>query len=81
MLDPMRLFPSEPAHARWRRSLYETVRDLPIISPHGHTDPRWFAEDEAFPESGGALHSAGSLHLPHALLAGRLAGVARDSAG
>jgi glucuronate isomerase len=24
------------------------VRDLPIISPHGHTDPRWFAENEAF---------------------------------
>jgi glucuronate isomerase len=29
--------------------LYETVRDLPIISPHGHTDPRWFAENQAFP--------------------------------
>jgi len=21
----------------------------PIVSPHGHTDPRWFAEDAAFP--------------------------------
>jgi len=29
--------------------LYETVRDLPIISPHGHCDPRWFADNEAFP--------------------------------
>jgi glucuronate isomerase len=29
--------------------LYETVRDLPIISPHGHTDPRWFAENKPFP--------------------------------
>jgi glucuronate isomerase len=29
--------------------LYETVRDLPILSPHGHTDPRWFAENKPFP--------------------------------
>ncbi len=29
--------------------LYETVRDLPILSPHGHTDPRWFAENRPFP--------------------------------
>jgi glucuronate isomerase len=25
------------------------VKDLPIISPHGHTDPRWFAFNEPFP--------------------------------
>ena len=24
------------------------VRDLPIISPHGHTDPKWFAKNQAF---------------------------------
>ena len=29
--------------------LYETVKDLPLISPHGHTDPRWFAFNEPFP--------------------------------
>ncbi len=29
--------------------LYETVKNLPIISPHGHTDPRWFAENKPFP--------------------------------
>ena len=28
--------------------LYQAVSDLPIISPHGHTDPRWFAENQAF---------------------------------
>jgi len=28
--------------------LFETIRDLPIVSPHGHTDPRWFAEDAPF---------------------------------
>ncbi len=28
--------------------LYEAIRDLPIVSPHGHTDPAWFAENAAF---------------------------------
>jgi glucuronate isomerase len=30
------------------RSLYAHVRELPIISPHGHTDPAWFAYDQPF---------------------------------
>jgi len=45
-----RLFPSEPAARKVARALYATVRDLPIISPHGHTDARWFAEDMPFPD-------------------------------
>jgi glucuronate isomerase len=49
MLDPMRLFPSEPAARNLAAKLYETVRDLPILSPHGHTDPAWFATNEPFP--------------------------------
>ena len=49
MLDENRLFPAEPAARSVAAKLYETVRDLPIVSPHGHTDPRWFAEDGAFP--------------------------------
>jgi glucuronate isomerase len=49
MLDSMRLFPSDPAARAVSVKLYETVRDLPILSPHGHTDPAWFAMDEAFP--------------------------------
>ncbi|UWQ16190.1 glucuronate isomerase [Jannaschia sp. M317] len=28
--------------------LYETIRDLPILSPHGHTVPEWFSQDRAF---------------------------------
>ena len=48
MLDEMRLFPAEPAARRVAARLYEIVRDLPIISPHGHCDPRWFAENDAF---------------------------------
>lgn len=49
MLDSMRLFPSDPAARAVAAKLYETVRDLPILSPHGHTDPAWFAKDEPFP--------------------------------
>ena len=49
MLDSMRLLPSDPAARAISAKLYETVRDLPILSPHGHTDPAWFATDEAFP--------------------------------
>jgi glucuronate isomerase len=45
-----RLFPADPGTRALARALYFRVRDLPIISPHGHTDPRWFAEDSAFPD-------------------------------
>ncbi len=50
MLDEDRLFPPDPGVRALARSLYEDVRDLPILSPHGHTDPRWFAENEPFPD-------------------------------
>ncbi len=32
------------------QDLYETIAELPIVSPHGHCDPRWWAEDSAFPD-------------------------------
>lgn len=50
LLDENRFFPTEPLLRRRARDLYEGIRDLPIISPHGHTDPRWFAENAAFPD-------------------------------
>lgn len=50
LLDENRLFPVDPGVRKLARSLYEGVRDLPIVSPHGHTDPRWFAENAAFPD-------------------------------
>src|ERR1700712_2737159 len=49
MLDANRLFPSESSARAVAVKLYETVKDLPIVSPHGHTDPRWFAENKPFP--------------------------------
>ena len=50
ILDENRLFPTDPAVRALARDLYEVVKELPVISPHGHTDPRWFAENEAFPD-------------------------------
>jgi len=45
-----RLFASDPTERSIARRLYGEVSGLPIISPHGHTDPRWFADDEPFPD-------------------------------
>ena len=49
MLDENRLFPVEGTARAIAVKLYATVKDLPIISPHGHTDPSWFAENKPFP--------------------------------
>src|SRR4051812_20794200 len=48
VLDQDRLFPSDQVQRAIARRLYTEVKDLPIVSPHGHTDPRWFADDEPF---------------------------------
>ncbi len=47
-LHPDRLLPVDPSVRGLARELYASVAGLPIISPHGHTDPRWFAQDESF---------------------------------
>src|SRR4051794_31194596 len=44
-LDPDRLFAADPETRAIARALYDEVKDLPIVSPHGHTDPAWFATD------------------------------------
>ena len=43
-----RLFSPEPIQRAIARRLYAAVRELPIISPHGHTDPAWFATNAPF---------------------------------
>ena len=48
MLHPDRLFGSDPKVVNIARELYEHVADLPIISPHGHTDPSWYDLNENF---------------------------------
>jgi len=50
-----RLFPSEPGERAIARRLYERVRSLPILSPHGHTDPAWFADNKAFADPASLL--------------------------
>lgn len=42
-LHPDRLLPPDPATRSVARRIHEAIRDLPILSPHGHTDPAWFA--------------------------------------
>jgi glucuronate isomerase len=47
-LHPDRLFPPDPRTRDLARALYRQVAHLPIISPHGHTDPAWFASNSAW---------------------------------
>jgi glucuronate isomerase len=48
VLHADRLFPADPTVRAIARRLYGVVQGLPIISPHGHTDPAWFAGNEPF---------------------------------
>jgi len=50
ILNEDRLFPTEPTTRSIARRLYSSICGLPIISPHGHANPRWFAENEPFPD-------------------------------
>jgi glucuronate isomerase len=56
-LHPDRLLPAEPGLRTIARRLHEAVRDLPIISPHGHTDAAWFADDAPFTDATALLLS------------------------
>ncbi len=47
MLSPDRYFDPDPAQRRIARELYEMVAGAPIVSPHGHVDPRLFADPDA----------------------------------
>ncbi|MEH6567829.1 MAG: glucuronate isomerase [Halioglobus sp.] len=50
-LHPDRLFPTQESTRSIARRLYNHVKDMPIISPHGHTDPAWFAHNEPFTDA------------------------------
>lgn len=49
LLHPDRLFPAEPVTRSIAKRLYGSIERLPILSPHGHTDAKWFAENLPFP--------------------------------
>jgi glucuronate isomerase len=50
LLHEDRLFPADETTRKVARALYAQIRNLPIISPHGHTQARWFANNEPFPD-------------------------------
>ncbi len=54
-LHPDRLFPADITTRDLARRLYATVAELPIVSPHGHTDPQWFADDTPFANASALL--------------------------
>ncbi|WP_443970000.1 glucuronate isomerase [Sphingobium sp. CR28] len=55
VLHPDRLFPADPGTRDIARRLYVGVKDLPIVSPHGHTDPAWFASNAPFSDPASLL--------------------------
>jgi glucuronate isomerase len=50
LLHDERLFPADPSARRVAKALYAQVRNLPIVSPHGHTQAAWFATNDPFPD-------------------------------
>jgi glucuronate isomerase len=50
LLHEDRLFPAEEGTRAIARRLYAGIKDLPIVSPHGHTQAGWFARNEPFPD-------------------------------
>ncbi|HAE59269.1 MAG TPA: glucuronate isomerase [Anaerolineae bacterium] len=46
-MNPDRFFSPDPTLRSLARELYAPVASLPIISPHGHVDPRLFADPDA----------------------------------
>jgi glucuronate isomerase len=50
LIHPDRLFPADPDTRKIARELYARVRNLPLVSPHGHTQAEWFARNEPFPD-------------------------------
>src|SRR6478752_7654461 len=54
-LHPARLLPADPGVRAFAQRLYEAVQDRPIISPHGHVDPRMLLQDEPFADPASLL--------------------------
>jgi len=50
MRHPDRYFDPDPAVRSIARELYRGIADLPLVCPHGHVDPRLFADDSPFPD-------------------------------
>ncbi|MEX1055747.1 MAG: glucuronate isomerase [Rhodothermales bacterium] len=49
-LHPDRFFDPDPSTGPVARELYESIKGLPLVCPHGHVDPHLLAENDPFPE-------------------------------
>lgn len=54
-LHPDRLLPADPVVRGIARRLHGTVAGAPIVSPHGHVDPRILLEDRPFTDAAALL--------------------------
>ena len=50
LLHEDRLFPAEECARKIAKALYAQIKNLPIVSPHGHTQAAWFAQNTPFPD-------------------------------
>ena len=50
-LDSDRFLPADSAARSLARRLFATVERAPILCPHGHADPAWFALDQPFEDA------------------------------
>jgi glucuronate isomerase len=76
-LHPDRLLPADPGTRAVARRLYQAVRDLPILSPHGHIDAATLLDDEPLQDPTALFITPDHYvtRLPHA------SGVALDELG
>jgi len=49
-LHPDRLFPADERTRAIAREIHQRTADLPLVSPHGHVDPRLMSENRPFPD-------------------------------
>src|SRR5260221_5046211 len=54
-LHPVILFELDPAISRATRQIYDGIRDLTLICPHGHVEASMLADDTPFPEPASLL--------------------------
>ncbi|MGB7191161.1 MAG: glucuronate isomerase [Acidobacteriaceae bacterium] len=50
LLHEDRLFPADASTRAIAKRLYTEIKDLPLLSPHGHTEAAWFARNQPFPD-------------------------------
>lgn len=54
-VHPDRLLPAQPEMREVARRLYDSVKGLPIISPHSHVPPQWLTENQPFSDPASLL--------------------------